>query len=144
MKIQELKKEIKKQDKELKRKKMKSSLSFLSNEEDELEGGDALEILPLKKKIAKNPDVDTSHLPDRERDEILRQEKERLTQEWLAEQEIIKNQVSSPLPPPSPLSSSYRLVPFLPPSRRNVTLTLSEDGGGGVQLLGRDRASESN
>jgi protein FAM50 len=105
MKIQELKKEIKKQDKALKRKKMKSSLSFMTNEEEEeLEGigvGDTIgegEInLPLKKKIAKNPDVDTSHLPDRERDERLKQEKERLTQEWLAEQEIMKNQVSSPL-----------------------------------------------
>lgn len=79
---------------------MKASLSFLNDEEEEEEEEFFVErknqerTLPLKKKIAKNPDVDTSHLPDRERDERLRKEKERLTQEWLAEQEIIKNQVS--------------------------------------------------
>jgi protein FAM50 len=54
-----------------------------------------------KKKIAKNPDVDTSHLPDRERDARLQEERERLTQEWLAQQEIIKNQVCPPLSAPS-------------------------------------------
>lgn len=70
---------------------MKSSLSFLNTEEDEIQEDEI--ILPIPKKIAKNPDVDTSHLPDRERDERMRQERERLKQEWLAEQEVIKNQM---------------------------------------------------
>jgi len=38
----------------------------------------------------KDPTVDTSFLPDRERDEKERQERLRLKLEWLAEQERIK------------------------------------------------------
>lgn len=71
---------------------MKASLSF-TVDEDEQEEKENEEILPIKKKIAKNPNVDTSHLPDRERDERIKEERERLTKEWLEQQEIVKNQM---------------------------------------------------
>jgi protein FAM50 len=43
-------------------------------------------------KLRKNPNVDTSFLPDREREEEDRRERERLRQEWLKRQEEIKNE----------------------------------------------------
>ncbi|KIY72102.1 XAP5-domain-containing protein [Cylindrobasidium torrendii FP15055 ss-10] len=46
---------------------------------------------PAKRaKFGKNPNVDTSFLPDREREESERLERERLRQEWLERQEDIK------------------------------------------------------
>lgn len=48
---------------------------------------------PAKRnKFRKNPDVDTSFLPDRDREEAERRERERLRLEWLAKQETIKNE----------------------------------------------------
>ncbi|KAJ7444893.1 XAP5, circadian clock regulator-domain-containing protein [Mycena latifolia] len=48
---------------------------------------------PLKRgKFRKNPNVDTSFLPDREREEEERKERERLRLEWLQKQEDIKNE----------------------------------------------------
>jgi protein FAM50 len=41
-------------------------------------------------KFRKNPNVDTSFLPDRDREEEERKERERLRQEWLKKQEDIK------------------------------------------------------
>lgn len=41
-------------------------------------------------KLFKNPNVDTSFLPDREREDLERIERENLRKEWLAEQERIK------------------------------------------------------
>lgn len=47
--------------------------------------------MPFKlKKISKNPTVDTSFLPDRERDAQIAQEREELQRKWLVEQEKIK------------------------------------------------------
>ena len=124
---------------------MKASLSFLNEEDDEDEDKEEKEEReefyeerkknePLKKKkIAKNPDVDTSHLPNRERDERLRKEKERLTQEWLAEQEIIKNQVSLFL-----CLSLHLCFVFL------KLMNSCEDGRSCLQLLGWGRAQKSN
>lgn len=43
-------------------------------------------------KFRKNPNVDTSFLPDREREEAERKERERLRQEWLLRQEEIKQE----------------------------------------------------
>lgn len=43
-----------------------------------------------KKKVKKNPTVDTSFLPDKEREEAERKEREKLKEEWLAQQEKIK------------------------------------------------------
>ncbi|CAG8482252.1 7854_t:CDS:10 [Ambispora leptoticha] len=48
---------------------------------------------PKKKpKLGKNPNVDTSFLPDREREEEERKEREKLRLEWLTKQEEIKNE----------------------------------------------------
>ena len=48
---------------------------------------------PTKKtKLGKNPTVDTSFLPDREREETERKEREELRQEWLRKQEELKNE----------------------------------------------------
>jgi hypothetical protein len=48
---------------------------------------------PSKKaKVLKNPAVDTSFLPDRERDTRERQEREELRRKWLKDQETLKNE----------------------------------------------------
>lgn len=44
-------------------------------------------------KLLKNPNIDTTHLPDREREAQEREEREQLRKQWLAEQERIKNEV---------------------------------------------------
>ncbi|XP_068856084.1 protein FAM50A [Aphelocoma coerulescens] len=75
-----------------------SSLSFSLGEEEEEEeqrGGDgeeAPEEPPKKRKLGKNPDVDTSFLPDRDREEEENRLREELRQEWEAKQEKIKNE----------------------------------------------------
>lgn len=46
-----------------------------------------------KRKFTKNPYVDTSFLPDREREEKERIERELLRKQWLAEQDRIKEEV---------------------------------------------------
>lgn len=72
---------------------MQKALSFgMENEED------AEEVVFIsKKKLSKNPTVDTSFLPDRERDTEMEKRKQELTDEWLKQQEIIKNEVSRSL-----------------------------------------------
>lgn len=87
-----------KSDGESKKKKQKkqktkpsSALSFNVDEEDDNESLEP--VIPVKKKkLGKNPDVDTSFLPDREREEIERQEREKIRQEWVEEQEKIKSE----------------------------------------------------
>lgn len=50
-------------------------------------------LAPVKKtKFGKNPSVDTSFLPDRDREEQERQEREELRKEWLRKQEEIKQE----------------------------------------------------
>ena len=61
-------------------------------DDDENEEEDA-PIIPKKK--LKDPTVDTSYLPDRDRDKELNEKKIELQKEWLAEQERIKNEVSN-------------------------------------------------
>lgn len=91
----ELKEETKKVKK---RKKTKSTLSFAiddvegdgetsSRQTPDTENGESA---PKRTKFRKNPDVDTSFLPDREREEAERKERERLRQEWLQKQEELK------------------------------------------------------
>ena len=46
-----------------------------------------------KKRFTKNPNVDTSFLPDREREEEERIERELLRKQWLQEQERVKNEI---------------------------------------------------
>lgn len=48
--------------------------------------------MSLPKKIKKNPDVDTSFLPDREREEQENRMREALRQEWVAQQQTLKDQ----------------------------------------------------
>lgn len=50
------------------------------------------EIPVVKKKIFKNPDVDTSFLPDREREEEENRLREQLRQEWVMQQAALKDQ----------------------------------------------------
>lgn len=47
---------------------------------------------PTCKKLRKNPDVDTSFLPDREREERENRLREELRQEWVAQQAALKDQ----------------------------------------------------
>jgi protein FAM50 len=92
-----------------KRKKaQKATLSFaLDDEGDEEEssangtgsnspapgsGADEDGKLMKKAKLGKNPAVDTSFLPDREREDVERKEREELRQEWLRKQEELKNE----------------------------------------------------
>lgn len=45
-----------------------------------------------KRKVTKNPTVDTSFLPDREREERERFEREELRREWIRNQELLKKE----------------------------------------------------
>lgn len=47
---------------------------------------------PLKKKIKKNPSVDTSFLPDREREEAENKMREELRQQWVEKQAALKDE----------------------------------------------------
>jgi len=81
--------EVIKTKKKKKKKIMKQKLSFgdFDNEEEDIDEK------PVKKiKLKKNPDVNTSFLPDKERDERERKEKEILKEKWLAEQQILKDE----------------------------------------------------
>ena len=97
------------QKKAKKRKKtQKSTLSFaLDDDEDKQEssangtssnspapgsGADEDGKSAKKPKLGKNPAVDTSFLPDRDREEMERKEREELRQEWLRKQEELKNE----------------------------------------------------
>lgn len=87
-----------------KRKKTpKATLSFAVDDEEEAESvGDVNGELsangedgtpaPKRSRLKKNPNVDTSFLPDREREEAERKERERLRVEWLTKQEAIKKE----------------------------------------------------
>jgi len=81
----------------------KATLSFAMDDEndddsngdlnDGLSGNQDDEAPVLKRsRLKKNPNVDTSFLPDREREEAERKERERLRLEWLNKQEIIKKE----------------------------------------------------
>lgn len=90
-----------KQAEKNRQKKQIQSLSFNfeddqdEEEEDEKEEPswkDISEIPPPKKKIRKNPDVDTSFLPDREREEEENRRREELRQEWAEKQAKLKEE----------------------------------------------------
>jgi len=76
--------------KEQKRKKIQASLSFGDDEEFDNIDDDQIE---LKKKRTKNPSVDTSFLPDANRDKELEEQKQKLREDWIKQQEVIKNEV---------------------------------------------------
>ncbi|KJA27454.1 hypothetical protein HYPSUDRAFT_35348 [Hypholoma sublateritium FD-334 SS-4] len=79
-----------------KRKKAaKATLSFAMDDEDNEDGelnNDSDSPAQKRSKLKKNPHVDTSFLPDREREEAERKERERLRLEWLTNQENIKQE----------------------------------------------------
>lgn len=77
--------ELKKKNREKKRKKMSETLSFGCDDEEE-------EVV-INKKNLKNPSVDTTFLPDRDRDLVILQQREALKKEWLEEQEKLKNEM---------------------------------------------------
>ncbi|XP_068714527.1 protein FAM50A-like [Montipora foliosa] len=91
LKSDEAEGESKKKKQKKQKAKMSSGLSF--NVDEEGDDGDSELVVPVKKKkLGKNPDVDTSFLPDREREEIERQEREKIRQEWVEKQEKIKDE----------------------------------------------------
>jgi protein FAM50 len=115
-KTRQLEDKIKAEDREIKRRKLVATLSFANDDEEE---EDARERLPLKKKIMKDPTVDTSFLPDAERERELALKREQLRKEWLEQQEKIKEEVSLSLSlslslPLSLLMRIVTLVQFLP------------------------------
>jgi len=84
-----------------KRKKTKATLSFAMEDEGDAEGDTSSRQTPeddngeqpsKRAKFRKNPNVDTSFLPDREREEAERKERERLRQEWIRRQEELKQE----------------------------------------------------
>lgn len=84
-----------KAERALKRKKMASTLSFAVDGDD---NGESVEQLiesstEERKRTKKDPTVTTSFLPDKERDMALQRERDRIQQQWLAEQAVIKNEV---------------------------------------------------
>ncbi|KAF8519488.1 XAP5-domain-containing protein [Hysterangium stoloniferum] len=83
--------DLKEEKRAKKRKKIaKAKLSFALDDGD---GDHAEDDAPSKKaKFGKNPTVDTSFLPDREREEEERREREELRKEWLRKQEDVKNE----------------------------------------------------
>ncbi|KAG5282616.1 hypothetical protein AALO_G00057960 [Alosa alosa] len=63
------------------------------NDNDNEDGEEEEDYFPVKKKkLGKNPDVDTSFLPDRDREEEENRLREELRQEWEGKQEKIKNE----------------------------------------------------
>ncbi|WAQ84354.1 hypothetical protein PtA15_4A807 [Puccinia triticina] len=85
--------------KKKKKKKSKYNLSFAMDEEEEVTGAtDKASVekqsttSSKKGQFGKNPAVDTSFLPDRDREELDRKEREELRQKWLKMQEAIKQE----------------------------------------------------
>ncbi|GAA6000680.1 hypothetical protein JCM10207_004606 [Rhodosporidiobolus poonsookiae] len=87
--------------KKKKKEKGKVKLSFGDDEEGEEEsfvskkkkGADDDDVPPAKKaKLGKNPTVDTHFLPDREREEAERKERDELRKKWLKMQEDMKQE----------------------------------------------------
>jgi len=69
----------------------KIKLSFAAEEEGVLSEEDNKEIVK-KPKFGKDPNVDTSFLPDRDREEMERLQREELRQQWLKRQEETKEE----------------------------------------------------
>lgn len=116
--------EAAKQRRDNKRKVQQKALSFADDDEEEET------VFVSRKKYTKNPTVDTSFLPDRERDSVLEQRRKELSEEWRIQQDNIKKEVRPP----------RALLVGIVVSTRGVSL----DDGGGVQLLGWLRAPEGD
>src|SRR5690349_63707 len=88
-----------------KQRKQIQTLSFNVDEDEENEDEDddsssesnqqvkwTDQLEPVKKKIKKNPNVDTSFLPDREREEAENKLREELRQQWVEKQAALKDE----------------------------------------------------
>jgi protein FAM50 len=81
--------------KKKKKNQSKIKLSFAEDDEEEPEPEpETEEVAEKKRKLGKNPHVDTSFLPDREREELERLQREELRQNWLKKQEEMKGKGS--------------------------------------------------
>ncbi|EGD77535.1 hypothetical protein PTSG_08633 [Salpingoeca rosetta] len=94
-KVAEAEKAQKAKKKKKNRKMAKVALSFDLEEEGDTD--DVLEKVKSKagnniKRLGKNPEVDTSFIPDVEREEELRKKREELRKEWLEKQAALKNE----------------------------------------------------
>ncbi|ORZ17240.1 FAM50A protein [Absidia repens] len=78
--------------KKKRKKKQVLKLSFAEDDEDDQEDQPNTTVTIKKRKMAKDPTVNTSFLPDREREEEERLERENLRKEWLLKQEALKNE----------------------------------------------------
>lgn len=93
--------EKEKEDKKRKEKMKIAALSFdpdedeeedEEEEEEEEQEKEPVDILNKKKRLGMNPDVDTSFLPDRDREEAENKLREQIAQEWMQKQEHVKNE----------------------------------------------------
>lgn len=94
--------EKEKEDKKRKEKMKIAALSFdpdedeeedeEEEEEEEEKEKEPVDILNKKKRLGMNPDVDTSFLPDRDREEAENKLREQIAQEWMQKQEHVKNE----------------------------------------------------
>ncbi|KAI9508303.1 XAP5-domain-containing protein [Russula earlei] len=97
--------ELKEEQKKVKKRKKSTKATTLSFAlDDEVEGAESTsgsatpnpvangDNQQQRKKFRKNPAVDTSFLPDREREEAERREREELRQQWLKRQEDMKKE----------------------------------------------------
>ncbi|KAK6183493.1 hypothetical protein SNE40_010966 [Patella caerulea] len=85
--------EKEKEDRKRKEQKKITLLSFDAEGDDEEDDKEEEIVLPNKKKrLGMNPEVDTSFLPDRDRDEEENKLREQLRQEWEEKQEQIKKE----------------------------------------------------
>jgi protein FAM50 len=100
--LTEIEEKKKKKLKPVKTNKETKKLSFKFEDDDEEDDNESYEekkekIAPLiktyKLKVGKDPSVDTSFLPDKERDEAIEKENEKLRLIWLDEQEKIKEEL---------------------------------------------------
>jgi len=101
-KLQQEEEELQMQKRKKRRVKGDPRLSFCDDIENESDEDDFENQETQKKngpiKLGKDPTVETSFLPDREREAEEQAERERLKKQWLREQELIKNE---------PLSITY-------------------------------------
>ncbi|OAY84017.1 protein XAP5 CIRCADIAN TIMEKEEPER [Ananas comosus] len=97
-KLQQEEDELQLQKRKKRRVKGDPRLSFVDDIENESDEDDAenQENQGVKRlgqgKLGKDPSVETSFLPDREREAEEQEERERLRKQWLREQEMIKNE----------------------------------------------------
>ncbi|XP_037774583.1 protein FAM50 homolog [Penaeus monodon] len=94
-----MKKEIEaKQAKKKEQRDKIAKLSFCPDDEEEGDEEEEEKVVVCKTsenkefRMAKNPDVDTSFLPDREREDAENRLREELRQEWVGKQEAMKNE----------------------------------------------------